>query len=367
MKFRILTILIAIQFFSCGVTSRIENDQVSLKFLDEYILDEKLEFEDTKVGGLSGIDYDQDQQQYYLVSDQPSTPRFYTAKINLSGSQINNVEIKDLIKIESPQNSTKMLLDLEGLRYNSSTKTYFAISEGKIATNNDPGVYELSTTGEILRSFSLPDNFRTNGEQKPRNNGVFEGISRSVDDRFIWVATELPLEKDASKPKIFPTRSHVRITKFDLQTGKAVTQFAYQLDGIAKLPINYFAVNGITEILEYTKDRFLIMERAYSAGYGSKGNTVKIFEVDATRASNVLHDRSLKKASYQKATKKLIFNFKSIKDKLTNGIIDNMEGMTFGPVLSNGNRSLILVSDNNFNSFAKQLNQFILMELHISE
>ena len=67
------------------------------------------------------------------------------------------------------------------------------------------------------------------------------------------------------------------------------------------------------------------------------------------------------------AGKELVFNFNSVKDQLTNGIIDNIEGMCFGPELKNGKRSLMLVSDNNFNSFADQINQFILMEIDIKK
>jgi hypothetical protein len=74
---------------------------------------------------------------------------------------------------------------------------------------------------------------------------------------------------------------------------------------------------------------------------------------------------SLRKSTYKKAPKKLIFDFKSIKNFLTEEIIDNIEGMTFGPDLPNGKKSLILVSDDNFSSFSRQINQFILLELEI--
>ena len=52
-----------------------------------------------------------------------------------------------------------------------------------------------------------------------------------------------------------------------------------------------------------------------------------------------------------------------LRDKLTNHIIDNIEGISFGPTLYNGNKSLLLVADNNFNKFGDQLNQFILLEI----
>lgn len=33
--------------------------------------------------------------------------------------------------------------------------------------------------------------------------------------------------------------------------------------------------------------------------------------------------------------------------------IDNIEGVTFGPTLSNGKRSLLFIADNNFNPLEK--------------
>jgi hypothetical protein len=42
-------------------------------------------------------------------------------------------------------------------------------------------------------------------------------------------------------------------------------------------------------------------------------------------------------------------------------LIDNIEGATFGPTLSNGKRTLIFVADDNFSPGQK--NQFLLFEI----
>ena len=41
--------------------------------------------------------------------------------------------------------------------------------------------------------------------------------------------------------------------------------------------------------------------------------------------------------------------------------IDNIEGITFGPILPDGKRSLLFVADNNFNPLEKT--QFLLFEI----
>ena len=351
-------------FSSCAVTRKIQDDHIQISFLDEYVLPPETEIDNTIVGGLSGIDYK--NGKYFLVSDQASNPRLYIADLEINGTKIEKVKVEQLITVKKSQEFSEVVLDLEGVRYDPSSMSFFVVSEGLIDDGKDPGIYKLSDLGEIRTSFSIPEYFEALGEQKPRNNGVFEGLAESFDQQGFWVATESPLEKDSGKPKIFPSRAHVRITKFNKDSGEPTDQFAYKLDGIAKLPINYFAVNGVTEILEYAENKFLVLERSYSAGYGSHGNTVKIFEVDASKASKTLNINRLKGEEYKLATKKLLFNFNSVEDQLTKGIIDNIEGMCFGPQLENGNRSLILVSDNNFNSFAKQINQFILLEININ-
>lgn len=124
----------------------------------------------------------------------------------------------------------------------------------------------------------------------------------------------------------------------------------------------YFAVNGVTDLLEYAPDRFLILERGFASGHGSNGNTVRIYDVDARLGTNTLNRNNLKVTFYNPAKKELVFDLKKVRKHLDKKIIDNIEGITFGPDLPNGNKSIILVSDNNFNTLAPQLNQIILLE-----
>lgn len=356
-KLLVLSLLLS----SCAVTRKIQNDEIQITFLDEYVLPADTKLDNTIVGGLSGIDFY--NGKYYIVSDQSSNPRIYVADLKIDNNIIDEVSIDQLITIKKGEKYKDLVFDLESIRYDEKNDNFLLTSEGHIDSGKDPGVYKVSILGEAENSFVIPEYFKAETEQKPRNNGVFEGITESTDKKAYWVAMELPLKKDGPKPKIYPSRSHIRITKFDKLTGLPLKQFACKLEGIAKLPINYFAVNGVTEILAFAEDKFLVLERSYSAGYGSHGNTVKIFEVDASGATNTLKLDRLKGQKYKSAEKKLLFNFKSVKKKLTREIVDNIEGMTFGPELANGNRSLILISDNNFNSFGEQINQFILMEI----
>lgn len=361
-----LLLLAVILLSGCATTRTLENENLKINYLDDFVLKQGLEVDGSKVGGLSGIDFH--ENIYYLVADQASNPRIYKAEIPLINRSIDTVIISEMIQLDKEdafyRESTP---DLEAIRFNAETDEIVISSEGAIQNGKAPALFRISKEGEYLSHYELPDYFNASGIQKPRNNGVFEGLAESTDGTGYWVAMELPLENDGPKPKIYPTKSPVRITKFNKESQKAESQFAYMLDGISKFPINWFAVNGVTELLEYADNKFLILERAYSAGYGSNGNTVKIFEVDASNTTNTLQLKNLRETDFIPAEKKLVFDFKSVKNFLEEQIIDNIEGMSFGPVLPNGKQSLILVSDDNFSSFGHQITQFILLEIEFKK
>ncbi|MDT0686770.1 esterase-like activity of phytase family protein [Autumnicola psychrophila] len=358
---RLAGLAFALLFISCATTKKINTERARFTFLDDFVLDSDLKFEDTKVGGLSGIDFS--NGKYYIICDQPSNPRFYIADIRVNGFSIDTVAIEKVVKMKKSPGLKDHYLDPESIRFQPEENSVIISSEGRIAEGKDPGIFRFSTDGEFIEGYTIPDYFLASGEQKPRDNGVFEGMAKSTDSQGYWIATELPLEQDGPKPKLFSTTSPVRFTLFNSEENKAVKQFAYKLDGITKIPFLYFAVNGVTEILEYEKEKFLVLERSFSAGHGTNSNTVKIFTADAQNATNTMDINRLRKSDYRFADKELVFNFKSVKKKLSEEIIDNIEGMCFGPILPNGNRSLVLISDNNFNSFGKQLSQIILLEI----
>ena len=342
----------------CKTTDVKKNNNLELKFLDEFILPENIVIDSTLVGGLSGIDYY--NGLYYFVCDDPSNPRYYIGNIEIDNTEISNIVIERVIKI---QDTSSNHLDLEAIRYDAKTEMVLLTSEGHIKKQKDPQFFSSNAIGKIDNYFNIPSSFYSSNLQGPRHNGTLEGFSKSIDGNGYWIAMELPLKSDGLEPKTEKTNSPVRITYIDTKTKAAVKQFGYHLDSVTKKPKRDFMVNGLTEILEYDKNKFLIIERSFSSGLGNQGYTVKIFNVNATNATNTLETNSLKDIDYESASKVLLLDFENYRDKLTNNSIDNIEGITFGPRLSNGNKTLILVADNNFNKMGAQLNQFILLEI----
>ncbi len=364
-KIFFLTIFASL-LISCKSTRVGSTSNVQVRFLDDYNIEDGLEIRDTEVGGLSGIDYH--DGIFYMVSDHPSNPRIYVAEMEFSEEKIDTVAITDVILLDKQDENLKdQHLDLESILFEPENKNFLLSSEGNINSNKDPMLFKVSKRGNFISSFALPENLLAESVKEPRNNGTLEGLAASFDGKGVWAAMELPLVTDGPKPKLYPTKSPVRITYFDKKNQTATKQFPYRLERIAKIPWLYFAVNGVTDLLEYAPNKFLIIERGFAAGHGQKGNTVRIFDVDATLATNTLDINNLRVSFNNPAKKTLLYDFKWAKDFLSQEIIDNIEGITFGPTLPNGKQSLILISDNNFNSMGQQLNQVILMEYNLKD
>ena len=111
------------------------------------------------------------------------------------------------------------------------------------------------------------------------------------------------------------------------------------------MPANQFAVNGLVEVLPLNNQFMLAMERSFSVGAPGTGNTIKLYDVALPGADDVkgLDSLATLLAGIQPVKKTLLLDL----DEL--GIpLDNVEGMTFGPNLPDGRRSLVCVSDSNF-------------------
>jgi len=346
-----------------------------LKLKGTYTVPHQLSFKNTVVGGLSGIDYDKKNDFYYLISDDRSsinTARFYKAKIKIDESGIDTIEFLEVhsllqengLSYPSSKSSPALAPDPESIRLNSSSSELLWANEGeRIVGKKDtvlvsPFIVVMDLAGRAKKQWPLPSGLQVSSMEKgPRRNGALEGISFSSDFEWMYSAFEEPLYQDGKRADVGNGDYWVRILKHETKTGQVTSQFAYPLEPVAfpSFPPSAFKVNGISEILNWSDDQLLVMERSYSTG--RLQCTVKIFLADLSSAEDVGNIYSLKERAPKKlVTKKLLLNMDDL------GIyIDNVEGMTWGPLLPNGHRTLILVADNNFESFEKS--QIFLFEV----
>ena len=358
MKNIFLCLFIVLVFLSCKRECNIQ-----LKFVDEHVVQDSLEYQNTIIGGISGIDYH--KNKYYMVVDDAREPRVLVGDIQITNDKIKAVEFTNLFRLNDT--TTRFYkdnaLDLESI-FVDDLERINLVSEGKIYKGKDPSIFTIDKKETFVEQIQIPDYFNANSKAKPKHNGTFEGSSKSYNNKGFWVAMEAPIKADGEEPTFHKTQSPIRITYFDNLTKKATKQFAYQLEKIDKPAKGKINLNGVTAILEYTESQFFVIERIYQSGYGVLGNTVRIFKATiGDTSTNTLDIQSLKETDYIPLKKELLFDFDSIRNQLADRIVDNIEGITFGPKLSNGNQSLVLVSDDNFQIYGKQLNQFILLEI----
>tara|TARA_R110002050_G_scaffold56512_3_gene127105 strand:- start:56544 stop:57692 length:1149 start_codon:yes stop_codon:yes gene_type:complete len=336
-----------------------------LRFIDDYILPDATVFENTVVGGLSGITYA--NNTWYMISDDKIAPHFYTAAIAFTQEGFTSVNLTAVTNFKDTNGAvlTEGIADPESIRYANGNVVW--TSEGNINNGLPPFVSTATLDGMFVSAATLPERYKPNADANlgPRHNGVFESLTASHDGQGYWVAMELPLKEDGEAPTLEDTDSPIRIAYINKTTNAFEKEIVYEPDPVARPALfgTSFELNGVVELLAYAENKFLVLERSFSTGYVDGGNTVRIYNVDATNATDVSGMDSLIGAEYTKVTKTFLFDFETVRSQLKGGIVDNLEGFTFGPDLENGNKSLILVADNNFSAIIPQLNQFILLEV----
>src|SRR5690606_21287758 len=139
--------------------------------------------------------------------------------------------------------------------------------------------------GAVKQFYHLPEYFLPEQKSGPRTNGVFEGLSQSWDQKGIWAVNELPLLQDGPASKIYSTKSPVRFTYFDINEKKPQRQFTYSLGRLRKFPFFLYGMNGISAVLQIDENRFYVLERGFSPGYGNHGIRAMLYLADAQRAT----------------------------------------------------------------------------------
>ena len=365
---------------SCSTTKKISTNHATtginaVKFLGQYIIPYNLAYNNTTVGGLSGIDYDAADDKYFLICDDRSAvnpARFYTAHISFTQKGIDTVYFTGVQTLlqqngnvypnskEDPYHTP----DPEAIRFNPQTRQLIWTSEGEriVKDNNivleNPAIISITEKGKYIDSFSLPHNLiMQNTENGPRQNGVLEGLTFSDHFKNLYVNVEEPLYEDGPRADVTDNGAFIRIFKFNVISRQNTQQVAYKLEPVAHAanPANEFKINGIPDILFLSDNKLLVIERSFSTG--RLACTIKLFLADLNNATDIKKMPSLKlNNSFVPATKKLLLNMDDL------GIyIDNVEGVTFGPVLPNGHKTLLFVADNNFNPLEKT--QFLLFEV----
>jgi hypothetical protein len=306
----------------------------------------------TLIGGLSGIEFDSTADGgdpvFFVISDGRSAPlrpgleasrAFYRVRLGIrQEGLVGEPEFLEERRIERAPDKA----DPEAIRFDPRTRRLYWTSE-----EEPPALRSMSLSGAPIAEATLPAGY----VNTVVNNRGFEGLALSADGTRLFAALEAPLSVDGPASTV-DTASKIRIVEFAADGLTPTRQYVYCIDRISKPPTGGRHTElGVPEILWAADDVLLVLERGYTAGYEpGKANSVRLYAVDLRAIPQAPRDTEESAVRDVVArTDCAVYPKTLFVDLETFGIwIDNVEGMTFGRPFADGDRSLVLISDDNY-------------------
>jgi hypothetical protein len=344
-------------------------------FLGEHRIPPGTQYGGTTVGGFSGLDRDAESGSWVIVSDDRSSlqpARFYTADLRFDGPDgaLSAVELTGTTPFLRPDGTPYPPLeggdgttaDPEDIRVDPTTGQLLWSQEGERVVPADgaapmlidPTVRFTQRDGRFGSELTIsPEQRADAGERGIRQNQGPEGLTFADRGNLVVTALEGPLLQDGPAA----TRTAGALSRIVLQTrtGEIVSEFTYPQEPIFAdpVPADGFANSGVTAVLAVDDNdpaHFLVVERSFVTGVGNK---IRIYDVDTTGATDIAGGQPISGAT--PVTKRLLVDLAD----LPLASVDNIEGMAWGPDRPDGSRTLVLVSDDNFEE--TQVTQFVAL------
>ena len=373
------SLLAAIVLAGCALPQVSAEDRlfldVSTRLIGSYTLP-KQDFEGEPIGGISAIAYDIPNDRLYALSDNRDRPRFYT--FTASGITTDSPALLPAtvtyLKDSEGNPYAPGTLDPEGMAY-VPPSTLLISSEGSPARSIAPAVgeYDLAT-GQLQTVLPLPERYipdaMLNAEraqqdlsaveaQGVQENISFEALAINVSSGAggvyepyrLFVATEGPLLQDLDLTADIPYKNRLLHYTVDQYQTTLISEHLYEME----LSPTGAVLHGLSEIAVLDRGgHFLGIERSY----GFQGFNIKLFQLASGGATDISAIASLQgdTSGISAIRKELVLDLATLPLPL-----QNYEAMTFGPSLPNGNRTLLIASDDNFSS--DQETNFLVFEL----
>ena len=329
-----------------------------------------------RFGSLSGLAFDPQTRQWVAASDETVQARLAWMDITF-GPAIVVTPSRFTFLRPGPELSADAVVGLE-------PESLVALPDGSFATTiegyhdatnvvHQPAVAFVARDGAVTRlvrpraHFTIVAGDRTRGV---RHNLGLESLTRTPDGRLLS-GMEQPLGQDGPMSTV-ARGGVVRLLEF---VDRPVTgwtpgrEWAYPLEPTSIVP-GYDrrcedGENGLSDLLALGNDRWLALERACLLGVpGAPAyNPVRVFEVTTARADDVSGLPSLAGHQVRLLTKRLVLNVTAVVPRLPPIFAtgSNFEALAFGPTGPRGERTVVLMSDDNLR--ATQTTAFLWLAL----
>jgi hypothetical protein len=196
-----------------------------------------------------------------------------------------------------------------------------------VASEIGPRIFEIDRAGHVRGELSVPRSLRS-----ARENRSLESLALSPDGHYIFTANEQATPADGAFSNA-ERGTLVRIVRIDRTTGDVVERPYLTDRGFDD------GDYGVADLAALSSTQVLVLERGWSK---SRGNAVRIYRAALDETE------SAKQLVVDLATLDVRgLNLPAPHQPQPSPLLDNFEGLSIGPRLPDGGRSLLLVSDDN--------------------
>lgn len=289
----------------------------------------KIQGDKKLVGGFSALDYNPDNKTWTIVSDRDVDKlNSYMFTPDLSSGNLDQVCWTSSKKLNKA--------NVESYRFNKISGKEFVVVED----DNDSYIGRIDKDN-IVRLYPAKP-----GAQPATENRGIESLTFMPGSNEMWYAYESGSSRDCKKDT-FTTFHRIqydaKTASFDFKNQKKYTYEFNRCECLGKgQAFDGNNGSGVSEILAYGPDQFLILERCYNEK--AKRNTARIVfgEVSGTKIIR----------------KDTLFDFKNAPDNLNPG---NLEGMALVRMEGDSFGTIYLISDDN-NDKSQQTLLIVLSE-----
>jgi hypothetical protein len=327
-----------------------------------------------RVGFFSDIYYDPHRGQWWGLSDRgpgggtlhyETRVQRFSVKIDKNTGAINDFKIVKTVIFETqsgapldgiapnPKSVLGNSFDPEGFVINPRNG-HFLISD-----EYGPSLYEFDRHGKQLRAFTTPANLigrsasvtpnvpnfadDTGNNAGKRTNRGFEGLAISPDGGFAYAMLQSAMLDEGGGNGVCN-----RIVKFDSETGEAVAQYAYQMEGASQ-------GRGISALVAINDEEFLVLERnnrGVGVGADFSPPNKKVYRIHLDGAQDVSDVKFAAAACPAGKVAKVAMPFLDLAANtlpaLGDKVPEKWEGLAIGPRLKNGDYLLLAGTDNDY-------------------
>ena len=360
-KARLSSILILILFcISCAATSE-KQSELPLRFIAAVEIPTNAKQDSVPIGGLSSADYDPETNVLTAISDNTGTnggPRLHHFDLAVTSNSLN-VTSKAVTFI-TDANGNKLypefIIDAEAHAVLASGD-YIIASEGIDFQGyfSLPALLEFDSKGKLLGEWPIPKKYFPKGmklaDYGVRNNDAFESLAITPDKRTMYMGNEKAMYQDGDIPGL-NNESPVRILEYNtsVKVDLPMAEFAYHISPLGKVndSDDTTGFRSLSDFMVLEKGKLITIEKTFFTGPVRK-NSVQLYMAQITPATtNIAGYESLSGMTYTPVSKQLWIDLDQFEGTENFPNLDNVEGITFGPNLPNGNKTLIILTDNNF-------------------